>query len=356
MGLAVNLTPYAVGELFGSDHTGKTLFVVVVKATFSFARGDQLEPIVPDPIAARDRYAGDPARTGLLVAAELGLPKPRIDVLLAGALRFRAPLTEGQARMEVGHRIDKRLLVFGDRFWLPGVVSELSPSRPHALAALPIAWERCAGGADADNPQLYDRRNPAGCTHGKTAAEAQGRPLPNFEDPRDPVTTWKSRPAPSGFGPLAAHWQPRAALAGTYDQRWREGRAPLLPEDFAPAFLNCAPLDQQLGTYLPGEEVRLTGMTAHGFARFALPELAVPVTFVTRDVIEERQARVDTVVIEPAESRVSVIARAACAPRAGVTSVREAFVGSLSAGRRKALELGKVFLDLRSVPFKRGAA
>jgi hypothetical protein len=36
--------------------------------------------------------------------------------------------------------------------------------------------------------------------------------------------------------------------------------------------------------------------------------------------------------------------------------VREAFVGPLSVGRRKALELGKVFLDLRSVPPKRGAA
>jgi hypothetical protein len=97
-------------------------------------------------------------------------------------------------------------------------------------------------------------------------------------------------------------------------------------------------------------------MTAHGFARFALPELTVPVTFVTRDVIEERRARIDTVVIEPAENRVSIVARAACTPRSGVTSVREAFVGTLSAGRRKALELGKVFLDLRSVPRTRGAA
>jgi hypothetical protein len=344
--------------MFARDSMGAPIYVVVVKATFSFAGGGELQPIAPQPIVERDVYAGDPATSGLLRAAELGLPKPRVDVLLAGALRFKAPMTESIARLEVGRRIDKRVALFGDRHWLPGVLAELAPSRVQPVMELPIAWERTAGGGDLEDPGLTDRRNPAGCTAARTAPALHGKPLPNFETPLEPTTptAWKSRPAPIGLGPVAGHWEPRSGFAGTYDARWKEQRAPLLPEDFDPAFFNCAPADQQLAGYMPGEEVRLTGMTTSGYVRVSLPELVVPVTFVLRDVIEERRARVDTVVIEPAEERLSVVARAACAPRPAMTAVREAFVGPLTRGRRKALELGKPFLDLRSLPRRKGPA
>ena len=356
MGVVVNLTSHAVAELFGRNPAGAPIYVVIVKATFSFAAGGELAPIAAQPIVERDLYAGDPATSGLLRAAELGLPKPRTDVLLAGALKFRAPMTESLARLEVGRRIDKRLAVFGDRHWLPGVIAELAPSRAQPLAELPIAWERTAGGGDLEDPGLTDRRNPAGCTAARSAQALHGKPLPNFENPLEPTTpvAWKTRPTPIGLGPVAGHWEPRAGFAGTYDARWKERRAPLLPEDFDPAFFNCAPADQQLAGYLPGEEVRLTGMTTSGYVRFSLPELVVPTTFVLRDVIEQRRTRVDTVVIEPAEERVSLIARAVSSPLPAMAAVREAFVGPLTRGRRRALELGKPFLDLRSLPRMRG--
>jgi hypothetical protein len=168
------------------------------------------------------------------------------------------------------------------------------------------------------------------------------------------VTSWKAQPDPCGFGPIAPHWEPRARLAGTYDDHWKKQRAPLLPEDFNPAFLNCAPPDQQLPGYLPGEEVRLTGMTRSGQARFQLPEFSVPVMFVTRDLIEETWARVDTIIIEPAAERVSLVARSFCSPRPNAIALRTAFVGPLTRGRRRALELGKEYLDLRSLPSRAG--
>lgn len=351
MGIAVNLTPHAIGELVARDAAGAPIYVVIIKATFSFgAVSGRLEPIAPQPIADLDRYAGDPVVSGLLAAGDIGLPKPRVDVLLSGALQFPAPVTEAVVRLEIGRRVDKRVKIFGDRFWLPGVAAALTASRPRPVSELPIAWERAAGGADPGDPRLTDRRNPSGRTTGKTARDFHSRPLPNFEDPEDPTSSWKSRPAPCGFGPVAPHWEPRARLAGTYDDRWRVERAPLLPEDFNPAFLNCAPLDQQLPDYLVGEEVRLTGLTAGGRARFLLPALAPPVTFVTRDRIEETRPRVDTIIIEPAAARVSLIARSFCAPRPSAIAVREIFVGPLTRGRRLALELGKTYLDLRALP------
>jgi hypothetical protein len=156
VGIAVNLTPHAVGELVARDATGAPLYVVVVKATFSFASAGRLEPTPPQPIADLDRYAGEPAISGLITAGDLGLPKPRIDVLLTGALKFPAPLTEAVVRLEIGRRLDKRSKVFGDRFWLPSAISYLAPSRPRPVAELPIAWERSSGGTDPADPRRTD--------------------------------------------------------------------------------------------------------------------------------------------------------------------------------------------------------
>jgi hypothetical protein len=59
---------------------------------------------------------------------------------------------------------------------------------------------------------------------------------------------------PAGFGPIGRTWQPRLALAGTYDERWQNERAPELPEDFDYRFFNAAPPDQQLEGFLHGDE------------------------------------------------------------------------------------------------------
>ena len=45
-------------------------------------------------------------------------------------------------------------------------------------------------------------------------------------------------PAPGGFGPIGPDWEPRQRHAGTYDERWKRERAPVLPADFDPRH-NC---------------------------------------------------------------------------------------------------------------------
>ncbi len=350
MGLAVNLTPHAVAELPARD--GAPLYVVIVKATFSFADPRALTPIEPVPIVKVDQYADDPATSGVLCPGDIAMPKKRIDVVLAGSFRFPTPIEETLVRLEVGQRVNKEMRVFGDRFWLPGLTDSLAASRPRPMTELPIAWERSSGGAAADQSKPADRRNPAGRPGGLAARDLKAKPLPNFESLKEPITSWKSCPAPQGFGAIAPHWAPRAELAGTYDDRWRERRAPLLPKDFDPAFLNVAPLDQQLPAYVPGEQVRLTGMTRLRRIAFALPEFSIPIMFITRDVIENATARVDTIIIEPAAERFSLIARAACSPRPNAVAIREIFVGQLTPGRRRALALGKAYVDLRPKPKK----
>jgi len=144
-------------------------------------------------------------------------------------------------------------------------------------------------------------------------------------------------------------------LAGTYDEKWQKQRCPLPPADFNRAFFNVAPPDQQLDGYLPGEEVRLDGMTAWGQERFKFPAFRTPVIFRSRTEMFETFAQVDTIVIEPGERRFSLVARAAYSPQPNMMAMRQVVIGPPSRGRMRALETGKLYVDLRPAPKRKRA-
>jgi hypothetical protein len=347
--LITNLTNFAIGHLAWKDKSGSGRVVCVVKASYGWNdRGVATVLASTDPLLEADEYADEPATSGLLQAAELGPPKQRIDVLLSGELVFPAPTTEATATLEVGRRLRKTVSVLGDRTWLPGVNKDVVPSRPKPVTRVPIAWEKSFGGTDPKDPATVDRRNPVGSGIRKDPADLVGQPAPSFEDPAKRVRSWKDRPNPQGFGPVAPHWLPRAKLAGTFDERWQEERKPLLPEDFDPAYFNVAPADQQLDKFVPGEEVRLTSMTLPGRDRFFMPDLNVPVLFVAEKMVLETAVEVDTITIFPARRQFSLVARASFSPRPTILSLRQIVVGVPTPGRRKAIQTGRTYLDWRS--------
>jgi hypothetical protein len=343
MGTVINLTPHAVGELAGKDADGMPMFVAVVKASYEWQQNGSIRPIAPVPIQEADEFADTPATSGLLAASDLSPPKPRVDVLFRGTLAFAQPITELDVAVRVGTRLQKAARVFGARYWLPGVVHDMIPSKPHPTQALPFAWELSFGGADTQDPRAIEPRNPAGTGVTKRPAELQGKQAPSFEDPTSLIKSSNDRPAPRGFGPVASHWQPRCKLAGSYDEAWQSSRAPLLPKDFNPAYWNVAPDDQQLPDYQPGEQVRLLNMSKRGLDFFALPEFEVPVVFSSRGAMVETFAQVDTIIIEPAEQRFSLVARAAFSPRPNLLAMGQVIVGTPTPAALRALESGKVY-------------
>lgn len=232
MGSAINLTPFAVGELMGKDAEGVPLYVAIVKASFTWKEDGSTEPVTPVPIQEEDEFAGEPDTAGLVRATDLLPPKPRVDVVLQGSLAFPSPVAEVDVAMRVGARLRKALRAHGTRFWLPGVVHDMIPSKAQPVAGLPIAWELSFGGADARDPRGTEQRNPAGSGATKRPAELQGKRAPSFEAIDTPIKSSSDRPAPCGFGAIASHWQPRASLCGTFDEAWQASRSPLLPKDF----------------------------------------------------------------------------------------------------------------------------
>ena len=131
-------------------------------------------------------------------------------------------------------------------------------------------------------------------------------PVPNVEDPRQLISSWKDRPQPAGFGVVASHWMPRLKYGGTYDAAWQKNRFPLLAADFDPRFFQCAPEDQQ-AALRGGETVELTNLTPDGRLTFELPRLwlGFETRFGERRV--DHRANLHTVILEPAIPRVIMV-------------------------------------------------
>ncbi|MCM5680087.1 DUF2169 domain-containing protein [Schlegelella sp. S2-27] len=307
-----NRTPFAADRAWVRDRDGTEIWLVAVKASFTLQPDGRLK--VADeqpPVTQAPRHNGKPGGSSLQYDTDLPRTRLTTDVILNGCAH--APRAEPVASLDVGLAVGpvvKMLRVFGDRIW-----QGRSMSSPRPFTAMPLVYERAYGGRDAragtpEAPSL-DVRNPVGTGWIEAAEHADGTPLPNVEDPRALIRHWNDRPAPAGFGAIACHWQPRASLAGTYDDHWEQTRLPLLPDDFDDRHYQCAPLDQQAPQFLRGgEPVTLRNLTlGGGDVRFHLPRvhLAFETFFRAGEQVAHAPPRLHTVILEPGEARVSLV-------------------------------------------------
>jgi len=305
-----NRTPFAAERGWVRDGNGAEIWLVAVKCTFdikpdgSTAVSDDQPPVLRVP-----EYYGEPGKSSVKYEADLVMTKTTTDVLVVG--HACAPQGRPVTQMDVGFRVgpvNKVLRVTGDRRW-----GSLGISSPEPFTKMPIVYERAFGGADLKSARPerdWDWRNPVGAGFAVARDNLDGAALPNIEYPDDIVTGWKDRPRPAGFGPIAAHWQPRVAFAGTYDEKWMNERQPLLPLDFDNRFFQSAPQDQQAPAFLRrGVPVVLHRLTPVKELRFFLPNvfLGFDTRFYdgTRELHKER--KLHTVILEPDYPRVSVV-------------------------------------------------
>jgi hypothetical protein len=303
-----NRTPFAADIAWTRDKNGAEVWIVAVRATF-LVRPDGTTEVAEEqpPVTLAPQFRGDPAASSLLYDSDVYHTKPMTEVLLHGHAYSpgRAPTTQVDVTMQVGP-IKKTLRVTGDRVWQGGALSS-RVSAPVLFEKMPLTYERAYGGRDESDPKkpTWETRNPVGVSF----RSLDGTPLPNVEDPKHLIGPWSRQTQPAGFGPIAAHWQPRAKYCGTYDDKWLKERQPLLPEDFDERFYLCAPRDQQApGYFKGGEPVELVNLTPGGLLRFKLPREAFgfATRFSTGEVMWHR-ANLHTVILEPDVPRVSMV-------------------------------------------------
>jgi hypothetical protein len=200
---------------------------VVARRTYRLnSRGDAIEPAPADqqwPIFV------EPLETEFGVFPADDYPfRSKAEAIVVATARSRQRVAYLEPRLQVG-RFTDRILVFGNRRWVKRG-DQLLPSDPEPFTEMDLGLKSAFGGQGqyADQPVPHPL-NPVGKGFYVSAAEAEGRALPNVECPEAPIRRWNDQPPIATWavvpnGPL---WQMAAWVAA-----WRKNAAvPLPPKD-----------------------------------------------------------------------------------------------------------------------------
>ena len=339
-----NRTSFAVEALPVLNPEGNPIFLVVIKGTFMVGGDGAVVPAEERiPVAFGDVVEGEGETAKVRFETDTFPFKPRADIFLLGKAHAPGgkPVRWLDAGLVVGN-VKKVVRVFGDRAWISGKGKLSTPvfTEPEPFTEMDLVDEKAFGGIDTESGGVC-AENPAGCGfYTRTSpANIDGAPLPNIEDPGNPIRHWKDHPRPAGFGIVGKNCQPRFDYLGTYDEKWRKERCPAPPADFRPDYYNAAHSDLQVPGYLKGDEdVRLLNLApGGGEVRFRLPGAHPDVTVIRADIeflgwdapssTETPEMLLDTLCLLPEESRFFLVWRGSLPVRnLGALEIREVLV------------------------------
>lgn len=276
-----NLTPFTPFVFYSVDTRDREFGVALLRADFNLGSHGEFTPTKdPAEIAKTDVYIGEPGHSSIYYESDLAPFKPRSDILAHGdAIPLDGqPSSRWVVALRVGP-IERSIQVTGPRLWRRRMTGwTLGP--PARTDRVPLRYELAFGGCDAT--RTY-HKNPLGRGH---IAPTRDEELlgPQIEDPAIPIESPDGNYDPVGFGPITRSWHPRIGLAGTFDTRWRDERAPRLPLDFSFDHYNCAPGGLVAPSFLVGdEEVVAHGLGRPGRRAFRLPGLGTAIAGRLRD-------------------------------------------------------------------------
>lgn len=292
-----------------ADRDGEKL-CIIVKATFEHVPGpprgaDGSFVIAPKARRRRVRSAdlpwGDPAKASIFLPSDLCLRKPATDIVVAAVAH--APQGIPVPTFDAGVRIataQKVVRITGTRLW---VHEGDAMTEPQPIAQLAVRYDFAFGGSDDSDPKRFveEPRNPVGRGVVARLESLDRTPAPQIEDPVAPIKTARSRPKPTGLGPLGRHFEPRRRHWGTYDAKWLENRAPLLPPDFDDRANLCAPPELVVSPpIVGGEEGAMTNLTPlGGTVSFVLPRIPIEIGIRVKGRAPELfTPAIDTVVLD----------------------------------------------------------
>jgi hypothetical protein len=327
------------------DRDGAEWFVVVAKSTYALVPdGSPRLHEEPVPVLVADVYWGEPGKSSTRYEADTALCKRRVDVLVNGSAWGSQGRPVTTVVVELSTRDwTKTLQVSGDRRWTKGLGGVRS-SPPAPFLQMPLVWERSFGGVD-ERSGMMEARNPVGVGFGLSRNNADGSRLPNIEDVRAPQRGLNDTVLPVGLSAVGRSWEPRRQYAGTYDEAWQRRRFPFLPLDFDERFFQCAPGDQYLDRYVPGEPIALRNMSPRGDIVIRLPPWETPVYARFGQRREKFAIVPDSVLIEPDAGRMVLCGRIRIEIGRKPDQLREVIVGDMQGGEERAFLTGKRYLS-----------
>lgn len=306
----VNATPFAAERAVVYNAAGDHIWVVVIKATYRVEPDGSIELAdAQEPVTRAPEYFGEAGASTLRRDAELVYAHPGTAVIVNASAHAPdgAPVRRLDVGVEVGP-LAQRLRVFGSRRWerrFTGVRS----SEPEPFARVPLRYEQAFGGVCADDDSVYEP-NPVGCGYYANAASAVDRPLPQVEAPASLIRSWRDRPPPAGWAAIPPAWAARKRLAGTADEQWMRTRAPLVPDDFQPAFFNAgAPGMRTDAPLVGGERAVLSHLAPQARLAFTLPRVFFNIQSYLGKQRVRQDVQLDRVMLEPDDARLILVWR-----------------------------------------------
>ncbi len=202
---------------------------------------------------------------------------------------------EVEVVIEVGS-LKRRVLVIGDRVWVRED-EELVPSAPQSFKSLPLTLANAFGGKDRwDGLDIPYPDNPAGKGYALEENNAEGRPLPNIEDPDHRIARWDDRPDPVGLGmcPLTCGLRLRNGMVLDDHKQIRSLKTTLFNSAFPRMIAEGVK---------PGDLVRISGVLPKGLFSFTVPSFGLTTRLRFGDEAIERPLAIDQIGFETERNR-----------------------------------------------------
>ncbi|PAY21510.1 hypothetical protein CKO51_00100 [Rhodopirellula sp. SM50] len=224
-----------------------------------------------------------------------------VDVLVFGqACSLGNDATRGQVVVRVGDSFQSAVAVFGDRVWVERE-GELVPGPPQTFQSMPLELSRAYGGKDVwDELDIPFADNPDGRGYYLSRDSAVGSPLPNLEDPANPVKNWEDQPEPVATGTVPMAFGPKLKRFMVIDEVTGEMKK-LDPRFFNSAFPNLI-----VDSVRPGDPVAVEGIFPHGSIAFQVPDLDLEVMLQFDDEEIVAPLQIDQIGIECERKRVFI--------------------------------------------------
>ena len=341
----------------GQTPAGEHILGVLVKRTYDIVPGGICTRAAADKkLISGDTFYDDPMNSTVKFESDFVPFKLATDVVLIGkacapfgqrAVTLTASLIVGQYR--------KDILIIGDRVARYNGQRDPIFTEPQPFETIELRYERAYGGVDIYSQpkmQCVYPRNHLG--HGYAVANIQriieNLPLPNIEDPANPLTpeklcvgkfdAWERQPVPQGFGWTAKTWHPRSSYAGVLpaerplEQELRKAYATLLPPPQRKLYEENPLPDMDFrffsgaspGLVVPflsgAEPVSLLNLDPSGKMLFQLPGDRPKIGLDLGKGVQEPQAVLHTVMIRMEERQLDLVWRGAV-PYSGPDSLPE---------------------------------